>query len=167
MKRNLMSFATGLVMLALCVGMTACSLFNQTTGAASQQSAAQKLATLKADIAKGCLVAQPVLTSMVGVEPYVAPNVAVSLDKIANASSGFCQASGTINTDDLQDFINSGATAIVQAVNNSGAIDAKTKPLIIAAIVALQGSVGLALLNYGPVPAAPAAPASTATVATS
>jgi hypothetical protein len=110
---------------------------------AQLNTAQGNIAKLQTTVANGCMVVQPVLVSVAGLDP--------SWAAAATANGLFCAAASSITVASVQSTISTGIPAISNALNASTQIPADKKPLIAGAIGAFGLLLTQALEVYGPV----------------
>lgn len=153
MKRNLMLLAAGFVALAL----TACG-----SAPTANQSPAQLLATIHAQVGIACSAAGPSLDSIKALEPGLTADQAAIVDKVYADTKAFCAVHDSVSIASVQDFANTAIPAGLKLVNASS-LSQDDKTLVAISAIAFQAALNTAIAQYNAAAPAvvPAVPAST------
>lgn len=138
---------------ALAAGVAALAL-SACASAPANQTPAQILAAVHADVANACQIAGPMLDSMKSEEPGLTPDQAKIFDKVYSDTKDFCSVHDTVSIASVKDFANSAIPATLKIVNASS-LKQSDKSLAAIMLIGLQAALNTALL-----PTMPAVPAS-------
>lgn len=135
--------AAGLVAslaLGACAVPSASTSATSTDATTSAAKAAAILTNLKTVVVSGCSVVQPTLESISAIDP--------SVTVAATANGLFCTTASAITVTSAQTLLDTGIPAVIDAVTASTYIDAKQKPIIVAALSLFALTVKNAITAY-------------------
>ena len=138
MKRNLMLLAAGFVALAL----SACG-----SAPAVNQSPAQILATIHAQVGIACSAAGPSLDSIKSLESGLTADQAAIVDKVYADTKTFCAVLDSVSIASIQDFANTAIPAGLKLVNASS-LSQDDKTLVAISAIAFQAALNTAIAQY-------------------
>jgi hypothetical protein len=151
MKKLLTLLAAGLVASVL----SACN-----TAPVGNQTPAQLLANVHAQVGIACAAAGPSLTSIKSLEPGLTTDQAAIVGKVYDDATQFCALHDTVSVASIQAFANTAIPAALTIVNTSS-LSQDDKTLVAIGVIALQAALNTAIAQYNAaVPAAAAVAAS-------
>lgn len=149
MKKLLTLLAAGLVASVL----SACN-----TAPVANQTPAQILSTVHADVSKACVVAQGSMSSVVAMQSQLPADQQDIIGQVDKGLNDFCALHDSVSVANVQDFTKTAIPAAIKLVSMSS-LDSTKKLDIQIALIAFQAALNSALLQFVPASAAVAASA--------
>ena len=142
---------------AAAAGLVASMLSACNTAPVANQTPAQFLATVHADVSKACLVAQSSMASVVAMQSQLPADQQDVIGQVDKGVNDFCALHDSVSVANVQDFTKTAIPAAIKLVGSSS-LDQTKKLDIQIALIAFQAALNSALVQF--TPAVPAVPAS-------
>jgi hypothetical protein len=131
----------------LAAGLVASVLSACNTAPVGNQTPAQLLANVHAQVGIACAAAGPSLTSIKSLDPGLTADQAAIVDKAYADTTQFCALHDTVSVANIQTFANTSIPAALTAVNASS-LSQDDKTLVAIGVISLQAALNTAVAQY-------------------